>query len=280
MIKAQFEREFDHVRVLNNLILPNIEGARVPSVEMDTCVVCEGGIYMFEIKPWENCEVHSFKVEGESERQWQLHYKDGGVRELTRDPYNQIAGKHKAVLPVVTDAIKAEAIARADALSRALEASLGADRAQAVAKSLEESFEVSVGGADDPVSAPKPPTVRFAGYLLLPMAGVTLGPKMNASVLTASDLPYVVRRLRADSRRDRDRKHIACMDEGLVNVVADALERAGRVISPEQHLQNIKDVFGDSKPIVVIRPPAPAVCFEASQAGLPAAGGFGGVPNE
>ena len=59
MLKDAFEREFKHVRVLSNNILPTPQGSKVASCEIDVCVVCEGGVFIFEVKPWANCELRN-----------------------------------------------------------------------------------------------------------------------------------------------------------------------------------------------------------------------------
>ena len=58
-----FSPAFDHLRILRNLIIPMPEGCAVRTARIDAVVVCETGIYLFEIKAWRNAFVYRKKSE-------------------------------------------------------------------------------------------------------------------------------------------------------------------------------------------------------------------------
>lgn len=90
-----FRRSFDDVRVLRNVLmrLPPTKG--VPSAEFDTIVVCNAGVFCFEIKNWKDCTVIREKLPS-GQSQWFLENFDNH-RTRVVDPVAQGAIKVKAL---------------------------------------------------------------------------------------------------------------------------------------------------------------------------------------
>ena len=81
-----FRRSFEHVRVLTGVVLPLPEGSTIATAEFDCIVVCESGIYLFEIKGWNHCQIVREKVEDKN--YWHLVQTDGRAVKVS-DPVYQ-----------------------------------------------------------------------------------------------------------------------------------------------------------------------------------------------
>lgn len=85
-LKSAFSRTFPDVRVLSGLIVTLPKESRIPTGEFDCLVVCNAGLFAFEVKSWQNCTVHRRK-EGIRNR-WFLDCKDRNDNEVA-DPLAQ-----------------------------------------------------------------------------------------------------------------------------------------------------------------------------------------------
>jgi Nuclease-related domain len=82
----QFSRTFPNARILTNLVIPLPEGSRIPTAEFDVMVVCDAGLYLFEVKGWRDCYVSREKADGRN--RWFLRGPDGVERDVA-DPVAQ-----------------------------------------------------------------------------------------------------------------------------------------------------------------------------------------------
>ncbi|QRF59168.1 nuclease-related domain-containing protein [Variovorax paradoxus] len=80
-----FSPAFDHLRILRNLIIPMPEGCAVRTARIDAVVVCETGIYLFEIKAWRNAFVYRKKSEQAPPR-WFLRLQGCNRAREVKDP--------------------------------------------------------------------------------------------------------------------------------------------------------------------------------------------------
>lgn len=92
-ILEAFSRTFPNLRLLQNIILPIDQGYGVsPTAEMDTLVVCEAGVFMFEIKGYEGGEVE-IKKTPQGISFWKIHRPEGTID--ISDPLHQGGRKLK-----------------------------------------------------------------------------------------------------------------------------------------------------------------------------------------
>lgn len=92
---AAFGRTFSRARILTSLVLPLPASARLPTAEFDSIVVCNAGVYLFEVKGWDRCLVGRDKLEG-GLSQWYLE-QPGGQRRRVADPVAQGVEKMQAL---------------------------------------------------------------------------------------------------------------------------------------------------------------------------------------
>lgn len=86
-LENAFKREFKDVHVLNGVVLPLVDNPPIATGEFDSIVVCNGGVFLFEVKGWNGCSVFRKKVD--QKQQWFLeNLSDGGRRDV-RDPVAQ-----------------------------------------------------------------------------------------------------------------------------------------------------------------------------------------------
>lgn len=85
-LKAAFSRTFTDVEVLSGVILPLPEGYRLPTAEFDSIVVCNAGLFLFEVKGWNNCFVGREKFEDTN--RWFLRNRNQGIT-VVKDPIAQ-----------------------------------------------------------------------------------------------------------------------------------------------------------------------------------------------
>jgi Nuclease-related domain len=99
LLTAAFSRTFADVRVLTGLVVPLPAPSRIPTGEFDSIVVCNAGIFVFEVKGWKNCVVKRSQV-GDSKR-WLVSCQDRNDHEVV-DPLAQGGEKYaglKTYLP-------------------------------------------------------------------------------------------------------------------------------------------------------------------------------------
>ena len=76
-IEEAFKRSFEHVHVMSNLIIPLPDGRRVKTAELDSLVVCEAGVFVFEVKGWAKTFVERIELAGMEKKQWVLRSPNG-----------------------------------------------------------------------------------------------------------------------------------------------------------------------------------------------------------
>lgn len=86
LLTHAFSRTFPDVKVLTGLIVSLPKESRIPTGEFDCIVVCNAGLFAFEVKSWKNCTVHRRK-DGLRNR-WFLDFKDRSDIEVS-DPMAQ-----------------------------------------------------------------------------------------------------------------------------------------------------------------------------------------------
>lgn len=94
LLTTAFKRTFEDVRVLTSVVVPLPEGARLATAEFDCIVVCNAGVFLFEVKSWNHCLVKREKIEGG--HQWYLEQKNG-ERKQVHDPVAQGCEKSQAM---------------------------------------------------------------------------------------------------------------------------------------------------------------------------------------
>jgi len=70
-IVSAFSPVFPHFRILQNLVIPLPVDSPVPTAEFDAVVICEAGLYLFEIKGWRDAYVYREK-RADDNTQWFL----------------------------------------------------------------------------------------------------------------------------------------------------------------------------------------------------------------
>lgn len=92
-IVSAFKPAFPHLRVLRDLVIPMPEGCAVRSARIDAVLVCETGVYLFEIKSWRNAFVYRKQADPAPPR-WFLRLDGCTKAREIGDPAWQ--GGHKA----------------------------------------------------------------------------------------------------------------------------------------------------------------------------------------
>ena len=80
-----FSPAFSHLRILRNLVIPMPEGHAVRTARLDAVVVCETGVYLFEIKAWRNAFVYRKKSD-QSPPRWFLQVNGCKNAREVKDP--------------------------------------------------------------------------------------------------------------------------------------------------------------------------------------------------
>ena len=86
LIRQAFTDCFDDVRVIDGLIIPMQESSRIPTGEFDTLVICNAGVFAFEVKNWNHASL--FREQEKTFKQWCLKYANGEVKKVC-DPIAQ-----------------------------------------------------------------------------------------------------------------------------------------------------------------------------------------------
>lgn len=85
-LRNAFQRTFEDVELLSGIILPLPAGYRLPTAEFDSIVICNAGLFLFEVKGWNKCFVGRETV-GDS-KQWFLRNRNQTVT-VVKDPIAQ-----------------------------------------------------------------------------------------------------------------------------------------------------------------------------------------------
>jgi hypothetical protein len=91
LIEQAFRTTFDDVAVYDNLVISLPNGFRLPTGEIDCVVVCNAGVFLFEVKGWNNTHVSREPVVGSDQKQWFLNSAAGAsfIKTQVRDPIAQ-----------------------------------------------------------------------------------------------------------------------------------------------------------------------------------------------
>ena len=80
-----FSPAFSHLRILRDLVIPMPEGHAARTARIDAVLVCETGVYLFEIKAWRNAFVYRKKSDQSPPRWFLRLHGCKNVREV-KDP--------------------------------------------------------------------------------------------------------------------------------------------------------------------------------------------------
>lgn len=72
-IRLAFEACYTDVRVFSNIVIPLPHGEHIRTAEIDCLIVCNSGVYMFEIKNWRNTLVTREQTVSNDRKQWFLN---------------------------------------------------------------------------------------------------------------------------------------------------------------------------------------------------------------
>lgn len=84
-IASAFGPAFRHMRILRDLIIPMPDGGAVPTARIDVVLVCEAGVYLFEIKGWRNAFVYR-KKSNQGPTRWFLRLDGYSKAREIKDP--------------------------------------------------------------------------------------------------------------------------------------------------------------------------------------------------
>lgn len=84
-LASAFSPAFSHLRILRNLVIPMPEGHAVRTARIDAVLVCETGVYLFEIKAWRNAFVYRKKSD-QSPPRWFLRLNGCQNAREVKDP--------------------------------------------------------------------------------------------------------------------------------------------------------------------------------------------------
>ena len=72
-VQLAFEACFTDVRVFSSIVIPLPHAEHATTAEIDCLIVCNAGVYMFEIKNWRNTLVTREQTIGNDRKQWFLN---------------------------------------------------------------------------------------------------------------------------------------------------------------------------------------------------------------
>ena len=104
-LTSAFSPAFSHLRILRNLIIPMPEGSPVRTAQIDAVLVCETGIYLFEIKAWRNAFVYRKKSEAAPPR-WFLRLQGCSRAREVKDPAWQGGRKTTQLRSLLADDLR------------------------------------------------------------------------------------------------------------------------------------------------------------------------------
>lgn len=91
-IASAFKPEFGRVQILENLIIPMYGSSAVPTARFDVALVCEAGVYLFEVKSWRNAVVYR-KIPDRAPPRWFLRLHGSSLAREVKDPAWQCGRK-------------------------------------------------------------------------------------------------------------------------------------------------------------------------------------------
>lgn len=100
-----FTPAFSHLRILRNLIIPMPSGCAVPTARIDAVIVCETGVYLFEIKAWRNAFVYRKKSD-EAPPRWFLRLNGCTRAREVKDPARQGGRKTTQLRSLLPDDLR------------------------------------------------------------------------------------------------------------------------------------------------------------------------------
>lgn len=89
---SAFQPAFDRMHVLRDLVIPMYEGSAVPTARFDVALVCEAGVYLFEVKGWRNAVVYR-KTAAQALPRWFLRQNEHSLAREVKDPAWQCGRK-------------------------------------------------------------------------------------------------------------------------------------------------------------------------------------------
>jgi len=104
-LTSAFSPAFSHLRILRNLIIPMPEGSPVRTAQIDAVLVCETGIYLFEIKAWRNAFVYRKKSDQAPPR-WFLRLQGCTRAREVKDPAWQGGRKTTQLRSLLSDDLR------------------------------------------------------------------------------------------------------------------------------------------------------------------------------
>ena len=104
-LTSAFSPAFSHLRILRNLIIPMPEGSPVRTAQIDAVLVCETGVYLFEIKAWRNAFVYRKKSDQAPPR-WFLRLQGCTRAREVKDPAWQGGRKTTQLRSLLSDDLR------------------------------------------------------------------------------------------------------------------------------------------------------------------------------
>ena len=104
-LASAFSPTFSYLRILRNLIIPMPESHTVPTARIDAVLVCETGVYLFEIKAWRNAFVYRKKAQQSPPRWFLRLHGDKNAREV-KDPAWQGGRKTTQLRSLLSDELR------------------------------------------------------------------------------------------------------------------------------------------------------------------------------
>ena len=104
-LASAFSPAFSHLRILRNLIIPMPEGSAVRTAQIDAVLVCETGVYLFEIKAWRNAFVYRKKSDQAPPR-WFLRLQGCTHAREVKDPAWQGGRKTTQLRSLLADELR------------------------------------------------------------------------------------------------------------------------------------------------------------------------------
>ncbi|WP_445289385.1 nuclease-related domain-containing protein [Variovorax atrisoli] len=91
-LAAAFRPAFSRMHMLRDLVIPMYEGSAVPTARFDVALVCEAGVYLFEVKGWRNAVVYR-KTSTHTVPRWFLRQHGHSLAREVKDPAWQCGRK-------------------------------------------------------------------------------------------------------------------------------------------------------------------------------------------
>ncbi|MBT2321817.1 NERD domain-containing protein [Variovorax paradoxus] len=104
-IASAFGPAFRHLRILRDLIIPMANGSAVRTARIDIVLVCETGVYLFEIKSWRNAFVYRKKSD-QAPTRWFLRLQGCRKAREVKDPAWQGGRKTTQLRSLLPDGLR------------------------------------------------------------------------------------------------------------------------------------------------------------------------------